>query len=190
MRGESFFRMPYPHKGVSMQKSGIPVLLVAVIFLAGCGKGGPDTDKMFSDTFDTRLKKMSVLYSTFSTRNNWTGPADEAELRKYIGSVSEKRLKRLNIDKSSTDELFKSERDGEPLRIRWGMVGGNGVPPKPILFESVGMEGKFMVGFTNGTCGEFSKSDYDKLWNGEGDDGSMMGEKAAQSGRPDGAQSP
>ena len=157
-----------------MRNSGFPILLLAVMFLSGCG-GGPDPDKMFAENFDTKIKKLAVLYSTFQTRNSWTGPADDAEFRKYIDSVSEKRLGRLDITKSEIDGLFQSERDGQPYRIRWGMVGGNGVPPKPILFEAQGFEGKYLVGFTNGTSQEFSKEDYDKLWAGQGDDGAMTG---------------
>ena len=156
-----------------MRNSGFSVLLFVVMFLFGCG--GPNPDKMFAESFDTKIKKLAVLYSTFQARNRWTGPADDAEFRNYIDNVNETRLGRLGITKSQLDSLFQSERDNKPYRIRWGMSGGNGVPPKPILFEAEGLDGKYMVGFTNGTSQEFSKEDYDKLWAGQGDDGSMIG---------------
>ena len=159
---------------VVMQKSIFPMLLMAVIVFSGCGAGN-NPDKMFAQRFDTKIKKLAVLYSTYQARNNWTGPPDDAEFRKYIDSVSEKQLARLGLGKDQIDGLFQSERDDQPYRIRWSMVGGNGVPPKPILFESQGVDGKFLVGFTNGTSQEFSKDDYDKLWAGDGDDGSMIG---------------
>ena len=119
-----------------MRNSGFLIPLIAIMISLGCG-GGPNADKMFADRFDTKIKKLAVLYSTFQARNNWTGPADDAEFRTYIDSVSETRLGRLNITKSEVDGLFQSERDGQPYRIRWSMVGGNGVPPKPILFENL-----------------------------------------------------
>ena len=81
------------------------------------------------------------------------------------------------------DDLFKSERDGQSYQIRWSIVGGNGVPPKPILFEANGKDGKFMVGFTNGTSREFTKADYDHLWSGDGDDGALIGFSGGQDRR-------
>lgn len=154
------------------------LLSVAVLILPSCGS--PNPNDMFATRFDTQIKKLAVLYSTFQARNSWTGPADEAEFRKYIDGVSETRLERLDITKSEVDGLFQSERDGQPYRIRWGIAGGNGAAPKPILFEADGSQGNYMVGFTNGTSQEFSKEDYDKLWDGQGDDGSFTGFNAAQ----------
>ena len=149
----------------------------AVLFFLAIhvGCGSPSPDKMFADRFDSRIKKLAVLYSTFQARNNWTGPADEGEFREYINGISEKRLARLEITKAQVETLFQIDRDGQPYKIRWSIAGGNGVPPKPILFEANGADGKYLVGFTNGISQEYSKDDYDKLWNGEGDDGSMIG---------------
>ena len=152
--------------------SSVTIIFVAAL-VVGCG--GQNPDNMFAERFDSKIKKLAVLYSTYQARNNWTGPADDAEFKTYIDGISEKRLSRLEIEKSDIASIFTSERDGQPYRIRWAIVGGNGVPPKPILFETDGANGSYMVGFTNGTSQEFSKEDYDKLWSGEGDDGSMIG---------------
>ncbi|MEM7455576.1 MAG: hypothetical protein AAF456_14580 [Planctomycetota bacterium] len=157
----------------------LPVLCLYLL-LSGCSNG-PDPDTMFAENFDTEIKKLAVLYSTYQAKNSWTGPPDEAQFRSYISSISETRLGRLGITQSDIDGLFISERDGLPYKIRWSTVGGNGVPPKPILFEAEGAEGRYMVGFTNGTSQEFSRDDYDKLWAGEGDDGSMTGFSSGQS---------
>lgn len=165
-----------------MRKSAFPLLLLATVFYSGCSRS-PNPDNMFAERFDTKIKQLAVLYTTYQTRNNWTGPADDAEFRNYIDGVSETRLGRLGITKNQIDDLFQSERDGQPYRIRWGMTGGNGVPPKPILFEAEGADGKYMVGFTNGTSQEFAQEDYDKLWAGQGDDGSMTGFSAGARGQ-------
>lgn len=169
-----------------MRNSYQVVLILLLVFFVGCG-GGPNPEKMFADRLDEKVKRLAFLYGTFQAGNKYVGPADEKEFRNYIDGMSETRLNRLQIDKSEINELFKSERDGKPYRIRWAMVGGNGVPAKPILFETDGVEGKYIVGFTNGTSQEFSKTDYDKLWDGTGDDGSMTGD-AGNSARPENAR--
>ncbi|MEM9413217.1 MAG: hypothetical protein AAGA30_19060 [Planctomycetota bacterium] len=157
------------------------VLILAGLFsvlLSGCGGSNPDS--MFAARFDTKMKKLAMLYTTYQTRNDWTGPEDETTFREYIKSISDKRLQRLEITQDDVDGLFVSERDGQPYLFRWSMVGGNGVPPKPILFEAEGVDGNYMVCFTNGISEEFSKADYDILWSGGGDDGAMINFEGGQ----------
>ena len=157
-----------------MQQICFLVLALTSLFGIGCSSS-PDADKIFARNFDTRLRKLALLYSTFQVRNNWAGPADENEFRTYINGITDRRLERLEISKSEIDDLFVSERDGQPYRVRWKIAGGNGIPPRPILFETDGFDGKYMVGFTNGSSQEFSKEDSDRLWIGSGDDGSISG---------------
>ncbi len=143
------------------------VLLGASVLLAGCG--GADANSMIADANDTNVKRLATLYSFFHIRNKYKGPKNEGQLREFIESQDADRLKRGGIDASKLDELFVSERDGEPFVIRYGVNTVIRGPALPVVFETTGVDGMRQVGFTNGPMKEVDNDEYDRLMAGKAD---------------------
>jgi hypothetical protein len=105
----------------------------------------------------------------FHIKNKHKGPKNEEQLRAFIESQDPIRLKRGGIDATKLDELFVSERDGEPFVIRYGVNTVVFGPPLPVVFESTGIDGMRQVGFCNGLMQEVDEEEYDRLMSGEAD---------------------
>lgn len=149
----------------------ITLLMVGcfLIGVVGCG-GGDNSASMIADLNSNNAKRLANLYALYQMNNNWQGPNDEAELRDFIKTQSPKRLKRGGIDIGNLDDLFISERDGKPFKIRWGLVSRVRGPSLPVVFEEEGVEGKRQIGFTNSAMQEVESSEYDRLWSIDPDD--------------------
>lgn len=143
------------------------VLLGAAVLLTGCG--GNDADSMIAAANDTNVKRLATLYSFFHIRNKYRGPKDETQLREFIEAQDADRLKRGGIDASKLDELFVSERDGQPFVIRYGVNTVIRGPALAVVFESNGIDGLRQVGFTNGPMREVDDDEYDRLMSGKAD---------------------
>ena len=146
-------------------RSGLCVLLGATFAFAGCG--GADADSMIADANDTNVKRLATLYSLFHMQNSNKGPKNEQQLREFIESQDANRLKRGGIDATKLDELFVSERDGEPFVIRYGVNTVIRGPSKPVIFESTGVDGMRQVRFFNGSMQEVDADEYDRLMAGK-----------------------
>ena len=138
--------------------------LIAGVF-AGCG-GGTDPDKAIARVNETNIQRLANLYFTYQMKNAWQGPADEAEFKKFISSYDPKKLTRIGIDPSAIDELFVNERDGQPFKIRYSVAGSAMGSSEPVIFESVGVDGKRVVGFLNMEQREVDEAEYNDLWAG------------------------
>jgi hypothetical protein len=145
------------------------VFTALIAALIGCSKG-PSADAMFAENSDINIKRLAWLYGVFQVNHNWNGPKDEAEFRKFIESQNPKRLSKIGIEMSSLENLFVSERDNQPFKIRWQVLGSPRGPEKPVIFEAAGVDGKFQIGFTGNKLVEVEQSEYDRLWSGESDD--------------------
>ena len=143
------------------------VLLGTSVLLMGCG--GADADSMIADANDTNVKRLATLYSFFHIQNKNKGPKNEAQLREFIESQDADRLKRGGIDVSKLDELFVSERDGEPFVIRYQVNTVIRGPSQAVVFESTGIGGMRHVGFCNGSMKEVDDNEYDRLMAGKAD---------------------
>ena len=150
--------------------SRVTALLVtaALLFVAGCR--GPSAADALAAANNTSLKRLSNLYVAFQSRNDWKGPADEAELRSFILGWNPRKLANIGVDPAEIDELFVSARDGEPFQIRYGVPGHVLGSEAPVVFESTGVDGKRMVGFLNMTTMEVDEAEYSRLWSGEADE--------------------
>jgi hypothetical protein len=140
-----------------------------IVALIGCSKG-PSADSMFAENSDTNIKRLAWLYGVYQVNHNWNGPKDEAEFRKFIESQNPNRLSKIGVEINSLANLFVSERDKQPFKIRWQVVGSSRGPDKPVVFEAAGVDGKFHIGFTGNKLVEVEQSDYDRPWSGESDD--------------------
>ena len=142
---------------------GLGALLIAGLFFSGCGRGNsPDSIMAAKNT--RNIEKLTTLYWAFQQENNWLGPKDEAAFKSWIAKYPARKLKRIGIDPDNTTEIFVNQRDGEPFKIRYGVKGRMTGCREPVIFESVGKDGKKLVRFLNNVEREFEDSDYNELW--------------------------
>ncbi len=139
------------------------LLGVCLIGVIGCGSGD-NSASMIADLNSNNAKRLGNLYSLYQINHNFQGPKDEAELKEFIKTISPARLKKGGMDINNIDELFISERDGKPFKIRWGMDTRVRGPSQPVVFEAEGVEGKRQVGFTNSAMQEVDSAEYERLW--------------------------
>jgi hypothetical protein len=125
---------------------------IAAALLVGCGSSVGSAPKGVS-----HVGAISALYFKAASvlgRN----PADEQEFKTAIGQ-GEMDLDVLGV--SSVDELFVSDRDGQPLVILYG--------PRPknsqgvIAYEQTGKDGVRLVGTSNGQVIEADAAQFAKL---------------------------
>lgn len=143
------------------------VSLGTVVALTGCG--GTDANSMIAAANDSNVKRLATLYSYFHIQNRNKGPKNKEQLRAFIEAQDANRLKRGGIDATKLDELFVSERDGEPFVVRYGVNTVIRGPSLPVVFESTGVDGMRQVGFCNGSMKEVDEDEYDRLMAGKAD---------------------
>lgn len=143
------------------------LLLSTVIFSLGCG--GADSKSMIADANDNNVKRLATAYSFFHLKNKFKGPQDETEFKKFISEQDPARMELAGIDVNDVDQLFVSERDEMPLKIRYGMNTRIRGPSLPVVFEETGVDGMRQVGFTNGSMQEVDDTEYEALFAGERD---------------------
>ncbi len=141
--------------------------LLLVATLSGCG--GNKGNEMIAANNDTNIKRLGTMYGFFHLRNQFRGPKNEDEFKKFIGEQDASRLALAGISTSNVAELFVSERDQQPFKIRYGVNTQLRGPSLPVIFEANGLEGKRQVAFTGGSIEEVEASKYDELWSGKGD---------------------
>lgn len=134
--------------------------------LLGCG-GGIDPNDAVARLNSTNMQRVANLYLTYQLEHDWRGPADEAQLKEFVRTYDPKRLERINVDPSKLDELFISERDGQPFKIRYGVPGNMMGSTEPVVFEATGVDGLRMVGFLSMEQREVDSDEYDALLAGQ-----------------------
>lgn len=149
--------------------STAPLLALALALLTLSGCGGNKGDAMIAANNDTNIKRLGTMYGFFHLKNQFKGPKDEAEFKRFIGEQDSSRLELAGISGSKVDDLFLSERDKQPFKIRYGVNTQLRGPSLPVIFEANGAEGKRQVAFTGGSMQEVDSSKYDELWSGKGD---------------------
>jgi hypothetical protein len=138
-------------------------LLFAGLSFTGCG-GGADVGDLMKQGNSTNIRRVRNCYAMYADLNKYKGPASKEELLEFLKSNggAMTRLERMGIPQEDLDDMFVSERDGEPFKIRWGL---NGVDDHACVFEAVGVEGKYMVAFA--TPRELEKDEYDDYFSGK-----------------------
>lgn len=111
----------------------------------------------------TRIQQLYNCYSLFGHQNKYRGPKDEAEFKEFLQNPRyEKNLRLMQIDRSTLDEIFVSERDGEPFKVRYQV---NGLGNKAVIFEATGVDGKRMIALEKPI--EVDDQEYEAYWSGE-----------------------
>jgi hypothetical protein len=132
------------------------VILLAMLGImasvAGCRKG--DERALKRETSHVRL--LSNLHVLASSKLGHV-PRDEQEFKQAIAalSVSPEKLKVASID-----ELFISERDGQPLVVVYG-TPSNG--SDVVVYEQKGANGKRQVGHRIGLVEEVDEAGFQEL---------------------------
>ncbi|MEL7498371.1 MAG: hypothetical protein AAFN77_12235 [Planctomycetota bacterium] len=145
------------------------LMLACAILFAGCSSSNPED--MIAAANNSNVKRLATLYTFFHQRNKNRGPKDEAEFKDFIAKQDQARLAKANVNFESLEELFVSERDGEPFVIRYKVNTRVRGPSLPVIFEKLGVDGQYQVGFTNGSMQEVDKVEYDQLMSGKSDGG-------------------
>jgi len=140
--------------------------LILVVFTIGCGdpKGALMAELKELNKYNVAKARACVVL--YASRHDEKGPKNKEELMAFLneGSV-DRNLEYIGIDKNDIESIFTSERDGQPLKIKWG---GRHDPdkPKPLAFEVEGVEGVRLVA-AEVVKEVDSDEEYDKLWAGK-----------------------
>jgi hypothetical protein len=138
---------------------------VLLAVLAGCG-GSVDPNEALAQANSTNIQRLANLYVTYQTKNEWRGPADEAAFKDFVRTYNPQKLARIGVDPNAVDGLFTSERDSQPFKIRFSVMGSAMGSSEPVIFESVGVDGKREVAFLNMTQRQVDEAEYETLWSG------------------------
>jgi hypothetical protein len=143
----------------------VAALCVLTIAL-GCSAGN-DAARGIAAANDSNVRRLSNLYQAYRLRNDSQGPKDQAELVTYLRQdMVPSRLERMGVDPNDIEGLFVSDRDGEPLVIRYGVGGGLGAVDA-VIFEKEGRNGTRQIGFTDGSVEEVDADRYEQLLQGQ-----------------------
>ena len=163
---------------------GLAGLFLCTIYIAGCGDG---VAGRIASITEAHVKKMAVMYKMYSIAHSFQGPKDAEELKAWVQG-SEKvgaQLSKVGVDVSKFDDFLISDRTGDELEFRWGVVSRAMAPPYPVVFEPNALDGTRHVGMAGGQTLIVDDDDlYDKLKQGiyNPDDFDQVTEGAERSG--------
>lgn len=166
----------------------------AALLLVGCSRDttADDVAKLNKSNIQRLANFYSGMQNGYASTKGSNPPKDEAEFKEYVRAYPADKLKMMGVDAGNIDELFKSERDGKPFKIRYKVGGGRG-SVAPVIFEQDGKDGKKQVGFTGGKVEDVDQAAYDQYLTGKVGTtapGAPTGAPAAggrPTGRPSGA---
>jgi len=143
------------------------LLASAAILFAGCSSDTTARDVAALNTSNAqRLANFYAGMQNGYATSKGGAPDDEAAFKSYISAYPADKLKMMGVDIAKVDDLFKSERDGKPFKIRYKVGGGRG-SVDPVVFEQDGKDGKRQVGFTGGKVEEVDQATYDQYLAGK-----------------------
>jgi hypothetical protein len=108
----------------------------------------------------SRLKPLVLMYGQALGQNGGRPPANEEQFKSFIAKQGEYMLQSYKLD--SIDELFISERDGEPYVVFYGKPSP-GATPGLCAYEKVGVNGNRYVGYTLGIIEEVDEAHFREL---------------------------
>lgn len=143
--------------------------LALLLCISGCS-GGPDGEEVLKAANKTNGERLANAYSFYQNKNG-AGPADVETFKAFIQSEIPAELKRtMDIPSGSLDELFVSERDGQPFFIRPEAPRPNiGSVSQAVVIESQGVGGTIQVFFTGPKMEEVPAADAEAYKSGDKD---------------------
>jgi thioredoxin-related protein len=130
------------------------LLLLSVFMAAAAGCHRKDKNAVRRETSHVRL--LTNLHALASSKLGHV-PHDEQEFKKSIATLSVSAAK---LKVGSIDELFISERDGQPLVVIYGSLPA---ASDVVVYEQIGVEGKRQVGHKIGMVEEVDEAQYKLL---------------------------
>lgn len=127
--------------------------LVASLLLVtlGCGSAESEIASIIRSNNDSNGKRLANLYYMHQSMSpRLIGPKNEDEFRKFIQLRRPEQLAEMGVDAGLLDELFVSERDGQPFVVRYGVAvpGSGGGHHQAVVFEQQGKGGRIAVFMT------------------------------------------
>ncbi|MFO0810512.1 MAG: hypothetical protein U0746_17945 [Gemmataceae bacterium] len=138
---------------------------------------------------DSNIKRTVNLYTAYMAHHGWATPKSEEELKGYVKvGLPAENLKMMKVDLEKLDEVFVSERDGKPFKIKYGAPGGMGAKV-PVVFEQDGQGGIRQVAYTFGKVEDADAKRYKELFEGKAPESKpgSPGSSSRPTGRPVGA---
>lgn len=183
-------RIPFPYSpGYGVQYDiltrlkGIAagVLAPAILALmAGCGNRA---SQQVAALNTSNVQRLANLYSAFQFRKGGRGPKDEAEFKNFIKTYPSDKLAMMQVDLNNLDGLFRSERDGQTLKIRYGVRGGPAAIAA-VIFEQEGKNGTKQVAYTGTSkVKDVDEATYQEVWAGKEPSVSAAGRPPREVGR-------
>lgn len=137
-----------------------------LICIAGCSSSAEKAAQDFLELNKTNVAKVRTCFILYAYRNQMEAPKNQEELLEFLESGKvDRNLKRAGINPEAIDQIFVSERDGQPLKIRWGSkLSQSG--DSPIAFETTGVGGVRLVA-ADKIIEAATDEQYDRLWSGK-----------------------
>lgn len=139
---------------MSMGRRWATLWWLPLVLASACGCGSKNAAVVKSETSHVRL--LAMLHTKASSKLR-RAPRDEQEFKQTLAAMSV-AVEPLKV--ASIDELFTSERDGEPLVVVYGR------PPKGsdvVVYEQTGVNGKRLVGYKIGMVEEIDEPTFNDL---------------------------
>ena len=156
----------------SMRSVHIPIVLfiicVTLALFSGCT--GDRVASQVAAVSKTNLQKLSNIYSLYVVRNGYKGPKDEETFRDFLENDPsiEKNIGYMGVGRDDFDKISISDRDNEPLLVRYGLKLPPMSPKQPQVLETVGVDGIRMVIMSNGDIVEVDDdAEYEKMASGK-----------------------
>ncbi len=149
-------------QGASLVGSSMSRCLIlgfVACFVLGCGETPPGVKYN-----STNVRRVRTAYNIYARLNNLKGPTSEEEFKEFMKSdlTAKIRLERIGVKVEDFDEIFISERDGKPFKVRYGLKG---TQDHAVVFEEEGVDGKRFIAFWDPV--EVDPDEYDKHWSGK-----------------------
>lgn len=137
----------------------LALLCLATVVATGCA-GDQQVSK---PTQESHLKFLALLYGQFTGQNRGQPPKDEAEFKEFVRTNGSSFVQMSNV--KTADELFVSERDGQPYVILYGApMGAKSLNGQPVMgYEQVGAGGKRYIANSLGQIEDLDEAKFKEL---------------------------
>jgi hypothetical protein len=127
---------------IAVHRLQLATALISLLIFPGCG------DQALEQSA-TEGRRIGAIVTTHNMMERTTGrlPPNEEEFKKFIAENGAQMLERSGV--TAVDELFVSDRDGQPLVVTYGKYPP-GMNAKIVVYEKNGADGKRFVGYNSG----------------------------------------
>lgn len=138
----------------------------AAVLVSFSGCGGDDG---LNSPTAKKLTSVSTLYLDYAVGKAGAGPPNDAALKKHIKGLYASVLAHHGIDPNNLDDLFKSERDGQPFVVLYGtsVTSVSANSKQVIAHEATGKNGKRLVATAGMKVLSVTDAELEKLKSGE-----------------------